>query len=69
MTSSPRFRDEPDLELEGLLKRHFTAVQFYQGSIMSAIDLARVKVTVGSMPIEATCMVPDDFLHTARAVV
>ncbi|XP_043234358.1 calcium-activated potassium channel slowpoke-like isoform X3 [Amphibalanus amphitrite] len=37
-------RDEPDLELEGLLKRHFTAVQFYQGSIMSAIDLARVKI-------------------------
>ncbi|XP_071543183.1 calcium-activated potassium channel slowpoke isoform X37 [Panulirus ornatus] len=37
-------RKEPDLELEGLLKRHSTTVSFYQGSIMSAVDLARVKV-------------------------
>lgn len=37
-------RKEPDLELEGLLKRHSTTVRFYQGSIMSAVDLARVKV-------------------------
>ncbi|RXG71202.1 Calcium-activated potassium channel slowpoke [Armadillidium vulgare] len=34
---------EPDLELEGLLKRHSTTVRFYQGSIMSAVDLSRVK--------------------------
>nr|AFG28556.1 calcium-activated potassium channel [Scylla paramamosain] len=37
-------RKEPDLELEGLLKRHSTTVSFYQGSIMSAVDLSRVKV-------------------------
>ncbi|KAK4296385.1 hypothetical protein Pmani_031115 [Petrolisthes manimaculis] len=34
----------PDLELEGLFKRHFTTVEFFQGSIMSPIDLQRVKV-------------------------
>ena len=36
---------------------------------MSAIDLARVKVTVSPMPLKATCMISADFLHTARAVV
>nr|CAD7256146.1 unnamed protein product [Timema shepardi] len=34
----------PDLELEGLFKRHFTTVEFFQGSIMNPIDLQRVKV-------------------------
>lgn len=38
------FRKPPDLELEGLFKRHFTTVKFYQGSIMSTPDLQRVKV-------------------------
>ncbi|XP_071748450.1 calcium-activated potassium channel slowpoke isoform X42 [Lepeophtheirus salmonis] len=37
-------RKPPDLELEGLFKRHFTTVKFYQGSIMSTVDLQRVKV-------------------------
>lgn len=37
-------RKEPDLELEGLLKRHSTTVKFFQGSMMNAMDLARVKV-------------------------
>nr|QNT38217.1 KCa [Astacus leptodactylus] len=37
-------RNPPDLELEGLFKRHFTTVEFFQGSIMSPIDLQRVKV-------------------------
>ena len=37
-------RKEPDLELEGLLKRHSTTVKFFQGSMMNAVDLARVKV-------------------------
>nr|XP_045616692.1 calcium-activated potassium channel slowpoke-like isoform X31 [Procambarus clarkii] len=37
-------RKPPDLELEGLFKRHFTTVEFFQGSIMSPIDLQRVKV-------------------------
>ncbi|KAG1674899.1 Calcium-activated potassium channel slo-1 [Nymphon striatum] len=36
-------RKPPDLELEGLFKRHFTTVEFFQGSIMSPIDLQRVK--------------------------
>ncbi|KAL1395277.1 hypothetical protein pipiens_002879 [Culex pipiens pipiens] len=36
-------RKPPDLELEGLFKRHFTTVEFFQGTIMSPIDLQRVK--------------------------
>ena len=38
------YRKPPDLELEGLFKRHFTTVKFYQGSIMNTPDLQRVKV-------------------------
>ncbi|VDI10645.1 potassium large conductance calcium-activated channel subfamily M alpha member 1, partial [Mytilus galloprovincialis] len=34
----------PDLELEGLLKRHFTQVEFFQGTVMDANDLERVKI-------------------------
>lgn len=37
-------RKPPDLELEGLIKRHFTTVSFFQGSVMNPIDLNRVKV-------------------------
>ncbi|GBP18941.1 Calcium-activated potassium channel slowpoke [Eumeta japonica] len=37
------FRKEPDLELEGLLKRHYTTVEFFQGTMMNAVDLERVK--------------------------
>lgn len=37
-------RKPPDLELEGLIKRHFTTVEFFQGSVMNPIDLQRVKV-------------------------
>ena len=40
------YRKPPDLELEGLFKRHFTTVKFYQGSIMSTPDLQRVKVHI-----------------------
>ena len=36
----------PDLELEGLLKRHFTQVEFFQGTVMDAIDLERCKVSI-----------------------
>lgn len=36
----------PDLDLEGLFKRHFTQVEFYQGSVMNANDLERVAVSV-----------------------
>ena len=39
------FRKEPDLELEGLLKRHFTQVEFFQGTVMDANDLDRVNVS------------------------
>jgi len=38
-------RKEPDLELEGLFKRHFTQVEFYQGTVMDANDLHRVNVS------------------------
>lgn len=37
-------RKEPDLELEGLFKRHFTQVEFFHGSVMDANDLERVSV-------------------------
>ncbi|VDO98814.1 unnamed protein product [Soboliphyme baturini] len=37
-------RVPPDLELEGLFKRHFTKVEFYQGTVMDSIDLSRAKV-------------------------
>lgn len=40
------YRKEPDLELEGLLKRHYTTVEFFQGTMMNAVDLERVKVRV-----------------------
>ncbi|VEN41181.1 unnamed protein product [Callosobruchus maculatus] len=40
-------RKEPDLELEGLLKRHYTTVEFFQGTMMNAVDLERVKETAG----------------------
>lgn len=43
--SSYTNRKPPDLELEGLFKRHFTTVEFFQGSIMNPIDLQRVKVS------------------------
>jgi len=39
-------RKEPGLELEGLFKRHFTQVEFYQGTVMNANDLHRVNVSV-----------------------
>lgn len=42
---SDPFRKPPDLELEGLFKRHFTTVEFFQGTIMNPIDLQRVKVS------------------------
>lgn len=34
----------PDLELEGLFKRHFTKVEFFTGTVMDSLDLSRVKV-------------------------
>ncbi|GAV00290.1 hypothetical protein RvY_11161-2 [Ramazzottius varieornatus] len=36
-------RKPPDLELEGLFKRHFTTVEFLQGSVMNTNDLMRAK--------------------------
>ncbi|XP_056291172.1 calcium-activated potassium channel subunit alpha-1-like isoform X2 [Pseudoliparis swirei] len=34
----------PNLELEALFKRHFTQVEFYQGSVLNPHDLARLKI-------------------------
>ena len=39
-------RGVPGLELEGLLKRHFTQVEYFWGSVMDATDLERVKVSI-----------------------
>lgn len=41
------FSISPNLELEALFKRHFTQVEFYQGSVLNPHDLARVKVPAG----------------------
>lgn len=42
------YRKEPDLELEGLIKRHFTQVEFLQGTVMDANDLHRTCVRTQS---------------------
>ncbi|XP_041124289.1 calcium-activated potassium channel subunit alpha-1-like isoform X13 [Polyodon spathula] len=34
----------PNLELEALFKRHFTQVEFFQGSVLNPHDLARLKI-------------------------
>lgn len=44
-SSSSQCSISPNLELEALFKRHFTQVEFYQGSVLNPHDLARVKVT------------------------
>jgi len=49
-------RKEPDLELEGLFKRHFTQVEFYQGTVMDANDLHRVNVRLHSFSAPLTMM-------------
>jgi len=38
----------PELELEALLKRNFTKVEFFKGSIMNTRDIERVKVIIRS---------------------
>ncbi|KAK2169417.1 hypothetical protein LSH36_10g10001, partial [Paralvinella palmiformis] len=43
-------RKEPDLELEGLFKRHFTQVEFFQGTVMDANDLHRVNSHLLNIP-------------------
>ena len=35
----------PDLDLQALFKRHFTQMEFFQGSVMNTKDLERVKVS------------------------
>lgn len=40
------YRGLPGLELEGLFKRLITQVEFFQGSVMDANDLERVKVSL-----------------------
>nr|XP_006821707.1 PREDICTED: calcium-activated potassium channel subunit alpha-1-like [Saccoglossus kowalevskii] len=37
---------EPDLALEAFFKRHFTHLQFYQGSVLDSTDLERVRLKV-----------------------
>jgi len=55
------YRKEPDLELEGLLKRHYTTVEFFQGTMMNAVDLERVKVN------KPTLIVPN-FISYSRTI-
>lgn len=50
------YRKEPDLELEGLFKRHFTQVEFFQGTVMDANDLDRVNVRNLTKQIFIMCL-------------
>ena len=54
-----RCRKEPGLELEGLFKRHFTQVEFFQGTVMNAKDLHRVNVSINQS------IGPHTYTHTA----
>ena len=38
------FSSIPDLDLERLLKKRHTRVQYFQGSLMNTLDMERVKV-------------------------
>ena len=38
------FSSIPDLDLERLLKKRHTRVKYFQGSLMNALDMERVKV-------------------------
>ena len=38
-------KQTPSLELQALMKRHFTKVQFFRGTVMNSRDLCRVKVS------------------------
>lgn len=38
------YRRPPDLEVEGIFKRNYSTVKFFQGSIMNPVDLQRVKL-------------------------
>lgn len=55
-------RKEPDLELEGLLKRHYTTVAFFQGTMMNAVDLERVKVLSNSL-VSLVKSIKTDFFY------
>ncbi|XP_033643745.1 calcium-activated potassium channel subunit alpha-1-like isoform X3 [Asterias rubens] len=35
---------EPDLELQALFKRHFTQLEFFQGSVLNSVDLEKVRL-------------------------
>ena len=55
-------RREPDIEMEGLLKRHFTDVEYLQGSAMHGNDLKRAKAEACSACVIAAnkyCVDPD----------
>ena len=36
--------DEPELEFEGFLKKHYPRVRYFQGSLMESEDLDRTQV-------------------------
>lgn len=38
------FSVPPNLELEALFKRHFTQVEFFEGSVLNSDHLSRVKM-------------------------
>ncbi|XP_022107722.1 calcium-activated potassium channel subunit alpha-1-like isoform X16 [Acanthaster planci] len=35
---------QPDLELQALFKRHFTQLEFFQGSVLNSVDLEKVRL-------------------------
>lgn len=39
-------RKTPDIEMEALLKRYYTKVHYFVGSIMNIVDLQRIQVSL-----------------------
>lgn len=60
------YRKLPDLDLQGLFKRHFTIVEFFQGSIMDPNDLERVKVQTLLLCLSQPCCSLVIFQEIAR---
>ncbi len=45
-------RKRPEIEMEALLKRYYTKVQYFVGSVMNIADLHRVQVYLKSLTIK-----------------
>lgn len=68
-SSSSQCSISPNLELEALFKRHFTQVEFYQGSVLNPHDLARVKVIALLFCSPATWLLFNYSLHYFNKII